>query len=371
MTSPPPVYGRGSMDWFAQAMPTMPTAPQPPLPFGFPMPPPVLPMWPGVPPVGPLPPMPPSVPMVDMAYKSRVAAAEALSKFSVAEESRNVAGQAVSDEARAAAVAGAEATAARQAAKVAEHVVAEQRAEATAARLWKSGKDTGVPTEAEGDGAAAAAEDDATGTAAALAASAGGSSSSTAGAALAPISEQRYTGVIKAFNTAHGYGFILCQDILKTYGCDVFLNQAVEGGIVIGGVVSFVLYWKNGRPQARDVILEAAPTAKDEAAKQKERMEELDKVHHGRVKSFNSSRGFGFLACPDLSNKFGGRDIFISRAQVPGGVLQPGQEISFRVALDFKGQPQARSIEFTGDTLEVPTAAGPEASVPVGTMKIV
>ena len=35
----------------------------------------------------------------------------------------------------------------------------------------------------------------------------------------------------------------------KQYGCDVFTNRGIEGGIVLGSVVSFVLEMKNGKPQ--------------------------------------------------------------------------------------------------------------------------
>jgi len=160
-------------------------------------------------------------------------------------------------------------------------------------------------------------------------------------------STKRYIGTIKAFNASSGYGFILNKELGSLFGCDIFLNQTVEGGIVIGAAVSFTLEVSAaGKPQARNILLEvllggACGTLAESGAGLQG---EFDKMHRGRVKSFNAAQGYGFLTCPELSELCGGHDIFVSKAQVPGERLTPGQEVMFILQVDRRGQPQARDV---------------------------
>mmetsp|Transcript_64130 Transcript_64130/g.150506 ORF Transcript_64130/g.150506 Transcript_64130/m.150506 type:complete len:376 (-) Transcript_64130:207-1334(-) len=158
--------------------------------------------------------------------------------------------------------------------------------------------------------------------------------------------DPRYSGILKVFKPEHGWGFIENTDLKHKYGYDVFLNQAVEGGIVIGSLVSFSLeISKDGRPQARHVKMEAAKADKPQSAVTGPAADELvGKVFKGRVKSFNATNGFGFLMCDELKAKFG-RDIYVTRTQAPSGPLLPGQEYEFRLFLNAQMQPQARELK--------------------------
>eukprot|EP00440_Ansanella_granifera_P062397 gb/GFBE01067652.1/.p1 GENE.gb/GFBE01067652.1/~~gb/GFBE01067652.1/.p1 ORF type:complete len:356 (+),score=69.55 gb/GFBE01067652.1/:1-1068(+) len=175
--------------------------------------------------------------------------------------------------------------------------------------------------------------------------------------------EHRFTGRIKAFSTVQGFGFIQSTEVLKLFGCDAFLNQAVEGGIVVGGPVSFTIEMsKDGKPQARNVRIEesipaeSAPVAASSSGYGRSgygnsmpnpmsSAKDLEgKVFRARVKSFNSDRGFGFLVCPELQHSFGGRDIYVANSQVPGRLLV-GQECNFKLFVDKHGQPQAREMQ--------------------------
>ncbi|CAE7840877.1 unnamed protein product [Symbiodinium necroappetens] len=102
---------------------------------------------------------------------------------------------------------------------------------------------------------------------------------------------------------------------------DVFLNQAVEGGIKLGSLVSFTLEMsKDGKPQARNARMEAEKVDRPKtSAPGQEARELVGKVFKGRVKSFNATNGFGFLTCEELKSKFNGRDIYVNHTQVPGG----------------------------------------------------
>jgi len=160
--------------------------------------------------------------------------------------------------------------------------------------------------------------------------------------------EERYIGTLKAYNVAQGFGFIQSVPMMKKYGCDVFLNQAVEGGIIIGSTVSFCIQLSStGKPQARRAIV--LEVGSQQAANQNRtsfsHMPGLaGSVYRGSVKSFNALHGFGFLTCPDLIYTFGGRDVYISKMQVPNGRIQVGQEVEFCLQIDRHGQPQAHDI---------------------------
>ncbi|CAE6954835.1 unnamed protein product [Symbiodinium sp. CCMP2592] len=121
--------------------------------------------------------------------------------------------------------------------------------------------------------------------------------------------EKRYQGILKVFRPEHGWGFIENPELKNKYGHDVFLNQAVEGGIKLGSLVSFTLEMsKDGKPQARNARMEAEKVDRPKtSAPGQEARELVGKVFKGRVKSFNATNGFGFLTCEELKSKFAGR----------------------------------------------------------------
>jgi len=61
----------------------------------------------------------------------------------------------------------------------------------------------------------------------------------------------------------------------------------------------------------------------------------------GRIKSFNSKQGFGFIECPEAHARFG-RDVFLHKAQI--GDLKVGAEVFFSVEANKQGMPQARDL---------------------------
>lgn len=179
---------------------------------------------------------------------------------------------------------------------------------------------------------------------------------------------ERYIGTIKAFSGAQGFGFIMNQDVLKRFGCDAFFNQAVEGGIHIGGRVAFTLeISRDGRPQAKDIIIQDLPKSGADSRPQGPsgpstmQKDFVGKVFRGRCKSFNANRGFGFIACSEVQIAFGGRDIYVAHAQVPEeGRLTAGREYDFRLSVDRQGQPQARELQIVdlASTLNVKSDLG-------------
>jgi len=64
----------------------------------------------------------------------------------------------------------------------------------------------------------------------------------------------------------------------------------------------------------------------------------------GRLKTYNSKKGFGFLECPEVYNTWG-RDVFIHKNDVPDWCIV-GQVAEFWVGLNNNQQPQARDVKF-------------------------
>jgi len=63
--------------------------------------------------------------------------------------------------------------------------------------------------------------------------------------------------------------------------------------------------------------------------------------YQGRIKTFNSKQGFGFIDCLPASDKFG-RDVFVHKAQM--GDVPVGGEVTFEVRTNKDGHPQARDV---------------------------
>jgi len=72
------------------------------------------------------------------------------------------------------------------------------------------------------------------------------------------VTDMRFSGVLKSFNDAKGFGFIASPDLVAAYGqqCDVFVHSAQMKQFDVGANVSFQpILNKQGKPQA--VELEA------------------------------------------------------------------------------------------------------------------
>eukprot|EP00434_Breviolum_minutum_P027544 symbB.v1.2.024364.t1/scaffold2300.1/size82923/3 len=134
-------------------------------------------------------------------------------------------------------------------------------------------------------------------------------------------------------------------------------QNGIEGGIVVGSVVSFTLELnKSGKPQAREAKLEAEKSEQPlEEETGPKGADVLGKVFKGTVKSFNISRGFGFLTCRDLiGTPYAGRDIYVSQTQVPGNrPLSTGHEVDFVLSVNQQGQPQGKDLRMTNTTPEL------------------
>lgn len=71
--------------------------------------------------------------------------------------------------------------------------------------------------------------------------------------------EKVYTGRVKSFNLGRGFGFLVCQELMHTFGGrDIYVSKmyAPQGQLTPGQEVQFRLQVdRYGQPQARDVVL--------------------------------------------------------------------------------------------------------------------
>lgn len=66
--------------------------------------------------------------------------------------------------------------------------------------------------------------------------------------------DERHYGSIKSFFPEKHFGFIQCEEISASQGCDVFLSDKEIAEFTVGSSVSFaVAFNKQGKPQARDL----------------------------------------------------------------------------------------------------------------------
>eukprot|EP00439_Symbiodinium_sp_Y106_P063617 s604_g9.t2 len=69
----------------------------------------------------------------------------------------------------------------------------------------------------------------------------------------------------------------------------------------------------------------------------------VERRSDGFIKSFNTEKGFGFIACEELYNVFG-NDVFLVGQQM--GSFNVGDEVSFAVALNKDNKPQAYDLRW-------------------------
>lgn len=66
----------------------------------------------------------------------------------------------------------------------------------------------------------------------------------------------------------------------------------------------------------------------------------------GRIKSYNSEKGFGFIECQATQMLYN-RDVFLHKAQI--GDMQPGQWVMFSCEINKTGMPQAKDVRIVGE----------------------
>ncbi|CAJ1431633.1 unnamed protein product [Effrenium voratum] len=88
-------------------------------------------------------------------------------------------------------------------------------------------------------------------------------------------------------------------------------------------------------------------------------------LQHGRKRDWfmdvPGGYGYGFIDCEETKLRFT-RDVYLHRNQMEG--LQIGDEVSFSLMFNAKGEPQARNVMKLENSLLTPAAAAPAAVMP-------
>lgn len=156
----------------------------------------------------------------------------------------------------------------------------------------------------------------------------------------------QYSGQVKSFNAQKGWGFIECEETQNLYGKDVFLLQsALPRGVDVqpGDDVTFKVVQGNAGVQAASVefratrkvgtipkgrVVGGGSSVVGSAGRQ-------DAAFIGVVKSWNDSKGWGFVTS-DAVVKLYGKDVLFRRDSCDAPVC-PGQQVSFGVVPGTKG----------------------------------
>lgn len=142
---------------------------------------------------------------------------------------------------------------------------------------------------------------------------------------------QTYAGTVKSFNPNKGWGFVECQEL----GQDVFLLKGELHGFAAqkGDQVSFTVSQSPKGLQASNVkVITASPTGLQS--------------FFGEIKSFNPSKGFGFISSP-ASEQIFGKDVFVLKSEFPGGLVPQGAQVMFKAKMEERG-PVATDVQLLG-----------------------
>lgn len=142
-----------------------------------------------------------------------------------------------------------------------------------------------------------------------------------------PEEKPKHKGILKSYNAEKGYGFISCKEMTTQFGKDVFVHSKHIQTFRVGDRLQFYVEIKNDSPQAFDVKA-------DETSDDRERFK-------GFVKSYTSSKGYGFIECPE-TKKLYSRDVFVHKDQMKS--FCQGDWVTF-ICQEKNNQPQAERLE--------------------------
>lgn len=181
--------------------------------------------------------------------------------------------------------------------------------------------------------------------------------------------EELYVGRVKTYASSQGYGFIECDDTSEQFGRDVFLHRSqVEDGPIKqakpGDMLRFTVDMnEKGHPQARNVERYKDGEPKTSAM---EPEEQTQQEYLGRVKTFSSSMGYGFISCDETWGRYQ-KDVFLHKKQATEAGIAVGDPVRFTVVIKDGGRPQARDVEKASEVAPAPappvSSAAPSASL--------
>jgi len=159
-----------------------------------------------------------------------------------------------------------------------------------------------------------------------------------------------FTGTIKSYGAQKGFGFIGSQDVAG----DVYFQQKElpleYQGLdlqLTGSTVSFELvHTQDGMPQGKGVQLLEAMTSPRSGGGGGGSGSPIDQSQmlKGEIRSYNSERGFGFVANPSIDG-----DFYFEKRDVPmqfQSMALVGAKVGFTPHVSAQGKNQARKLQF-------------------------
>jgi len=148
---------------------------------------------------------------------------------------------------------------------------------------------------------------------------------------------ETHTGTVKSFNPHKGWGFVECPGL----GSDAFILKSELNGFAVqkGDEVSFTVTTGAKGLQATNIVLNKASPD----------------TFFGEIKTWNSAKGFGFLASPATQQIFG-KDVFALQGEFRNGFGALGLQVMFKAAPSERG-PVASDVQVIGADAWLPAAA--------------
>jgi len=141
----------------------------------------------------------------------------------------------------------------------------------------------------------------------------------------------RYFGSVSQ-ETKDNFRYLCCPDVFNFLNVNVLVLKHYVQQLRVGDAVSF--YVKRnalGSPEATEVREHSGIA----------RARDTDTFFEGTVKSFNSTKGYGFITCPQVLDLLD-TDVFVHQKQMCH--YPPGFGVRFRVKLNGRGHPQAWDV---------------------------
>jgi cold shock CspA family protein len=141
------------------------------------------------------------------------------------------------------------------------------------------------------------------------------------------MSAPSYVGTVKSFNPYKGWGFIECADTHQLYGSDVFLLKTDMNGFAAnkGDQVSFSVTQGSNNKGMKAVNVKVLTVGSDGL-----------QSFFGEVKSYNPSKGFGFITSPASESIFG-KDVFVMKSDFDSQFFSQGTQVQFKAKMGERG----------------------------------
>ncbi|CAK9095932.1 unnamed protein product [Durusdinium trenchii] len=159
----------------------------------------------------------------------------------------------------------------------------------------------------------------------------------------------QYVGIVKSFNTQKGWGFITSEQILQSFGKDLFfMKSSLRAPVQEGQQVTFTVVHEATRgPQAQNISLAGgmygAPLQVGPGFVQSPMQMQSEQYFFGAIKGYNQEKGWGHITCQVAKILFG-KEVFVMRSALGDAVVEAGTLVGFKVKQTDRG-PQAYEVK--------------------------